>query len=72
MSKKEKNFYNEFNSPIPPHLTPEEREPWEQEVEWQQQEMERRKKEGFYDEMPKKKRIGWKSIQNIFRKKKKW
>jgi len=37
-----------FTSPIPPHLTPEERKEWEKELEWQKQEVERRKKEGFY------------------------
>ena len=67
-----KNFYDELRSPIPPHLTPEERETWEEEQELELQERERRKKQGFYDEKPKKKRIGWRSIQDIFRRKKKW
>ena len=35
-------------SPIPPHLTPEEKEVWEKEIQWEEQERERRKKEGFY------------------------
>ena len=39
---------NQFISPIPPHLTPEEREIWEKELEWERKEHERRKKEGFY------------------------
>ena len=72
MNKKEEEFYNRFRSPIPKHLTPEERKVWEEEREWELQERARRKKEGFYDETPKKKTIGWKSIQNIFRRKRKW
>lgn len=40
---------NDFKSPIPQHLTPEERIIWEREVEWEEKERERRKKEGFYD-----------------------
>lgn len=39
---------NQFISPIPPHLTPEEQKEWEKELEWERQEYERRKKEGFY------------------------
>jgi len=39
---------NRFISPVPPHLTPEEREEWKKELEWQQQEIARRKEEGFY------------------------
>ena len=39
---------NEFTSPIPPHLTPEEREIWEKELEWERKERKRRKEEGFY------------------------
>tara|TARA_Y100000310_G_scaffold265728_1_gene276929 strand:+ start:3343 stop:3558 length:216 start_codon:yes stop_codon:yes gene_type:complete len=69
---KEENFYDKFKTPIPPHLTPEERERWEEEYEWELQEKARREKEGLYDERPKKKRIGWKFIQNLFRKEKKW
>ena len=30
------------------NLTPEEREVWEKELEWEQQERARRKKEGYY------------------------
>ena len=41
-------WQEQFISPIPPHLTPEEREMWEREMRWEQQEYERRKKEGFY------------------------
>ena len=37
-----------FISPIPPHLTPEERQVWEKEIQWEEQERERRKNEGFY------------------------
>ena len=41
-------WQKQFVSPIPPHLTPEEREVWEKELEWERQEHERRKKEGYY------------------------
>jgi hypothetical protein len=44
----EDKFFDQFRSPIPPHLTPEERERWEKEVEWERQEYERRKLEGYY------------------------
>ena len=37
-----------IKSPIPPHLTPEEKAEWEQEFEWEKQELERRKREGFW------------------------
>ena len=37
-----------FISPIPPHLTPEERAEWEKELEWEQKEYQRRKRLGFY------------------------
>ena len=40
--------YEEWTSPIPKHLTPEEREKWEKELEWDRQEYERRKAEGMY------------------------
>jgi hypothetical protein len=56
-----------WQSPIPKHLTPEERKEWEENLEWERQELERRKKEGFYDEKPKKKVIGWKLIQKLFK-----
>ena len=46
--KKENNFFDGLNSPIPPHLTPEEREKWEKDAEWERQEHQRRKKEGMY------------------------
>ena len=39
-----KDFYNDFMSPIPKHLTPEEREEWEKELEWERQERKRREK----------------------------
>lgn len=46
-----------YTSPIPPHLTPEEREQWEKDQEWQEKEVERRKKSGLYDpRKPKRKR----------------
>ena len=47
--KKENDFDN-FKSPIPQHLTLEERIIWEREAEWEKKEYERRKKEGFYDD----------------------
>lgn len=44
----EDSFYDYCQSPIPKHITPEEREKWEKELEWQRQEIERRKQEGFW------------------------
>lgn len=44
----DKEWQQQYISPIPPHLTPEERVIWEKELQWEQQERERRKKEGFY------------------------
>ena len=44
----DKEWQKQFVSPIPPHLTPEEREVWEKELQWERQEHERRKKQGFY------------------------
>ena len=41
-------WQRQFISPIPPHLTPEEREVWEKELQWEKQEHERRKAEGYY------------------------
>jgi len=69
MNNEEKNFFDKFKTPIPPHLTPEEREEWEKEYEWEQQERKRREKEGLYDERPKKKRGGWKLIQKLLGRK---
>ena len=45
-----KNEDNRFDrrSPIPKHLTPEERVEWEKEIEWEKKEHERRRKEGYY------------------------
>ena len=48
MKKNEENFYKKFRSPIPPHLSPEEREEWEKEEKWQQEEHERLRREGKY------------------------
>lgn len=62
------NFFNKFKSPMPKHLTPEERERWEEDYAWELQERERRRKEGYYDEKPKKKKSGWKLIQKLFGK----
>ena len=64
----EENFFNQFRSPIPKHLTPEEREEWEKNYKWEQEELARRVKEGFYDEKPRKKKIGWKLIQKLFKR----
>ena len=44
----DQEYVNQYISPIPPHLTPEEREVWIKELEWQEQEVDRRKREGFY------------------------
>ena len=44
----EDSFFDKFNSPIPPHLSPEEKIEWGKELKWEQQELERRKKEGFW------------------------
>ncbi len=44
----DREWQEQFISPIPKHLTPEEREQWEKELEWERQEHERRKKEGYY------------------------
>jgi carbamate kinase len=41
-------WQKKFTSPIPPHLTPEEKQQWEKELEWEKQQLEQRKKEGFY------------------------
>jgi hypothetical protein len=58
---------NPYQSSIPPHLTPEEREVWEEELRWQEEEIERRKKAGMYNNKPRKKTIGWKTIRNMFK-----
>ena len=42
------NEYHYKRSPIPPHLTPEEREEWEKQIKHQKQEIKRRKKEKLY------------------------
>jgi hypothetical protein len=47
-ASKESNDPDKFKSPIPPHLTPEEREAWEKDFEWEKKERQRRKKEGLY------------------------
>jgi len=49
MMKNDDKTYLPHQSPIPPHLTPEEREEWEKDLEWQKKEVERRKKDGLYD-----------------------
>lgn len=46
--KEKENYFNKFKLPMPKHLTPEERKEWEEETEWERQEYNRRKKEGFY------------------------
>ncbi len=45
-------------SPIPKHLTPEERERWEKDLEWEEQEKERRRREGLYGRRKFKRRRG--------------
>ena len=59
-----------FHAP-PKHLTAEEREEWVKNAEWERQEYERRMKEGYYpyQELPKKKKSGWKLIQRLFGRK---
>jgi hypothetical protein len=47
-ASKEPNDPDKFKSPIPPHLTPEEREVWEKDFEWEKEERQRRKREGLY------------------------
>jgi len=47
-NKKDDNFFNKFKSPIPPHLTPEERKIWEKEIDRERKEHERRKQDGLY------------------------
>ena len=42
------SFYSKFRSPIPLHLSPDEQKIWEKELEWDQQELQRRKNEGFW------------------------
>ena len=44
----DREWQKQFISPIPPHLTPEEREEWEKQLKWDRQEYERRKAEGYY------------------------
>tara|TARA_Y100000310_G_scaffold233888_1_gene236775 strand:+ start:758 stop:937 length:180 start_codon:yes stop_codon:yes gene_type:complete len=45
---REEEWQSQFISPIPPHVSPEERKEWEKEIEWSNKEIKRRKKEGFY------------------------
>jgi len=66
--KKNDKFHNTYKSPIPPHLTPEEREIWEEELRWQEEEIGRRRKKGMYDQQPRKKSTGWKTIKNMLRR----
>lgn len=42
------NWIKQFQSPIPKHLSPEEKAQWEKELAWEQEEIKRRKKEGYY------------------------
>ncbi len=41
-------FFDKFRSPIPPHLTPAEKEQWEKENKWEKEEFQRRLAHGFY------------------------
>jgi hypothetical protein len=59
MQGDQKNFYLQFRSSIPPHLPPKEREIWEKEQKWEQQEHERRKKLGYYSEPDQLTRCPW-------------
>ena len=72
MKKNNDKLHNPYKSPIPPHLTPEEREVWEEEFRWQEEEIERRRKKGMNDQKPRKKTKGWESIANLFRGVKLW
>jgi hypothetical protein len=47
-SSKESDDSHERFSPIPKHLSPEERKKWEKDIKWEREEVERRKKEGLY------------------------
>lgn len=44
--------HSKFKSPIPPHLSPDEQKIWEKDLEWEQQELQRRKNEGFWKYPP--------------------
>jgi len=65
MKKNHDQRCNPHKSPIPPHLTPEEREIWEEELRWQEEEIKRRRKKGMYDQRPRKKSTGWRAIKNM-------
>lgn len=56
-SKKSDDFSKRFTSPIPRHLSPEERDKWEKDLEWEKKEHERRKREGFYPKSTDGKRV---------------
>jgi len=43
-----REWQEQFLSPIPKHLTSEERKEWEENLAWEKQEIKRRKAEGFY------------------------
>ena len=47
-NNKKENFFNQFQSPIPPHLTPEELKVWEKEAARERKERQRRKDSGLY------------------------
>ena len=69
--KEEENFFNKFKSPTPMHLTPEELKEWEEQMEWDKQEYERRKREGYYSD-EESKGIVSKIIRKFNYKQKKW
>tara|TARA_B100000953_G_C17714893_1_gene323433 strand:+ start:199 stop:435 length:237 start_codon:yes stop_codon:yes gene_type:complete len=69
--KEEENFFNKFKSPTPMHLTPEELKEWEEQMEWDKQEYERRKREGYYPD-GESKGIVSKIIKKFKYKAKKW
>ena len=61
-------FTKNFKSPIPPHLSPEEREEWEEEFRRDREELEKRKKKGLYKQQPRKRRGKLtERIANLFR-----
>ena len=56
MRKKDLNPYNDMKSPIGPHITGAELAEELEQLEWEKQEIERRRKEGMYKAQRKKSR----------------
>tara|TARA_B110001454_G_C12562197_1_gene368190 strand:- start:327 stop:551 length:225 start_codon:yes stop_codon:yes gene_type:complete len=69
MKKNEDKTNNPHQSPIPPHLTPEERAEWERDAEYEKKEKERRRQEGLYGRRKFRKRRGRppKSLPSVMR-----